>query len=91
MKTLVVPAVWANDEVLLWKVRVFQGVQSFHLEYEGTHEECEWMEEMFQRALDNHDKEGFGSARTAENPRPKSERQYDHSDPWTREGGIDQQ
>jgi hypothetical protein len=32
-----------------------------------------------------------GPLGTAENPRPKIERQYDQGDPWTREGGIDQQ
>ena len=40
-----------------YRIRLRQGVQWFHLDYDGDHEECRWYAKMFRRALRAHDKE----------------------------------
>jgi hypothetical protein len=36
-------------------VKISQGVQSFRLDYTETKEQCQWMAEMFRKALRTHD------------------------------------
>ena len=42
-----------------WRVVVEHGCQRFHLDYNGTEEECRWMARMFGIALAKHDEEQY--------------------------------
>ena len=51
MKVTVVPAYVGQKHT----VKLTQGVQSFHLDYQGTKTDCLWYAKMFRTALRNHD------------------------------------